>query len=51
MICSYSSREKKISDETERILSNPAMVKKLDQSRKDMLEGKGVKIEVEDLWK
>jgi len=38
-------------DETERIMANPYLVEKLTQSRKDMEEGKGVKIPLADLWK
>jgi hypothetical protein len=38
-------------DETERIMTNPYLVKKLNQSRRDMEQGKGVKIATEDLWK
>ena len=38
-------------DETERIMGNPYLVEKLTQSRKDMDEGKGIKIPLEDLWK
>jgi hypothetical protein len=38
-------------DETERIMANPYLVDKLNQSRKDMEAGKGTKISIEDLWK
>ena len=38
-------------DETERIMANPYLVEKLTQSRKDMDEGKGIKIPLEHLWK
>jgi hypothetical protein len=38
-------------DETERIMSNPYLTEKLQQSRKDMEDGKGTKIALEDLWK
>jgi len=37
-------------DETERIKANPYLVKKLNQSRRDMMKGKGIKIPLEDLW-
>lgn len=38
-------------DETTRIMANPYLAEKLTQSRKDMEEGKGTKIAIEDLWK
>jgi hypothetical protein len=38
-------------DETERINANPYLVKKLKQGRKDLQNGKGTKIALEDLWK
>ena len=38
-------------DETERIMSNPYLVDKLTQSKKDMETGKGTKIALVDLWK
>ncbi len=38
-------------DETNRILANPAMVKRLEESRKHYQEGKGVKISMDDIWK
>ncbi len=38
-------------DETERVLANPAMVKRLDESIKQMKEGNGVKVSLDDLWK
>lgn len=38
-------------DETERIMANSYLVEKLEQGRKDMEEGKGIKIPLEDLWK
>jgi hypothetical protein len=31
-------------DETDRILANPAMVKRLEESRKQIEEGKGMKV-------
>ena len=42
---------KKEADETARILSNPGMVKKLKESRREIKEGKGVKMDVKGLWK
>jgi hypothetical protein len=38
-------------DETERILANPAMVKRLDESRQQLKDGKVVTIALDDLWK
>jgi len=38
-------------DETERIMANPAMVKRLNESRQQIKEGKGVKISLDDIWK
>ena len=38
-------------DETDRIMSNPYLVEKLNQGRMDMEAGKGTKIPLEDLWK
>ncbi len=38
-------------DETERILANPAMVKRLEESRKQIKEGKGVSINLDEIWK
>jgi len=35
--------------ETEYIMSSPAMMKRLRQTEKDIAEGKGVKINIEDL--
>lgn len=37
--------------ETERILSNPAMVKRLEESREQIKKGKGVKITLDEIWK
>jgi hypothetical protein len=43
--------EKKM-DETERILANPAMVKRLDESIKQIQDGKGIKVSLDDdIWK
>ena len=41
----------KKADETERILSNPAMVKRLQESREQIRKGKGVKISLDEIWK
>ena len=38
-------------DETERILANPELAKKIREARKEIKEGKGVKLDVKDLWK
>jgi PHD/YefM family antitoxin component YafN of YafNO toxin-antitoxin module len=38
-------------DETERIQANPYLAEKLTQSRKDMGEGKGTNVSIDDLWK
>ncbi|WP_183579918.1 DUF2683 family protein [Mucilaginibacter sp. X5P1] len=38
-------------DETERIKANPYLADKLTQGRKDMEEGKGTNISIDDLWK
>lgn len=38
-------------DETDRIMANPYLAEKLIQGRKDMEDGKGIKIPLEDLWK
>jgi hypothetical protein len=38
-------------DETERILANPAMAKRLDESIKQIEEGKGVKVSLDEIWK
>ena len=45
------SESKINNDETERILSNPAMVKRLEESRKQIKEGKGMKVNLDDIWK
>jgi len=38
-------------DETERINANPYLSEKIEQGRKDMENGKGTSISVDDLWK
>jgi hypothetical protein len=38
-------------DETERIMANSYLIEKINHGRKDMGEGKGPKIALEDTWK
>ena len=38
-------------DEMERLIANPELVKKVKEARKEIREGKGVKMDVKDLWK
>lgn len=38
-------------DETERILANPVMAKRLDESLKNIEQGNVTSIKLEDLWK
>jgi len=38
-------------DETERLMSNPGLVNKIREARQEIKEGKGVKIDVKDIWK
>ena len=38
-------------DETERILANPAMAKRLDESIKNIEQGNVTSVKLEDLWK
>ena len=38
-------------DETDRLMANPELVKKVREARKEIKEGKGVKMDVKDLWK
>ncbi len=38
-------------DETERILTNPVMVKRLDNSIQNVEQGNVTSIKLEDLWK
>jgi hypothetical protein len=45
------NNKKLFTDETERIRANPYLVKKLTQGRKDMKNGKGIMIAIEDIWK
>jgi len=44
-------KQKKEMDETDRILANPAMVKRLDESIQQIRDGKGIKMSLDDLWK
>lgn len=44
------STQKK-ADETDRLTSKPEMVKKVREARKEIKEGKGVKVNIKDLWK
>lgn len=37
--------------ETEYIMSSPAMVKRIKEGEKEIREGKGKKIDLDDLWK
>ena len=41
----------KKTDETDRILSNPVMAKRLSESRRQIKEGKGIKVSLDDIWK
>jgi len=38
-------------DETERISSNPVMVRRIEESRQQIRDGKGVQIALDDIWK
>jgi len=38
-------------DETERILANPVMAKRLDESIKNIEQGNVTSVKLEDLWK
>ena len=38
-------------DETEKILANPAMAKRLDESIQQIKDGKGVKVSLDEIWK
>ena len=45
-------KAEKQSNETDRILANPTMVKRLDESIQQIQEGKGLKISLDDdVWK
>ena len=45
------SAKKQAMDETEYIMSSPEMVKILREGEKDIEEGRGCVIKLEDLWK
>jgi hypothetical protein len=38
-------------DETDYIMSSPAMAARIEQGEKDVKDGKGVKVDVNNLWK
>jgi hypothetical protein len=38
-------------DETERVMANSYLTEKIEQGRRDMEQGKGTKITLEDTWK
>jgi 2-oxo-4-hydroxy-4-carboxy--5-ureidoimidazoline (OHCU) decarboxylase len=38
-------------DETERIRSHPDLARKVKEAREEIKEGKGVKMDVKNLWK
>lgn len=44
-------KNKQAMDETEYIMSSPAMVEIIKQGQEDIKNGKGVVVELEDLWK
>ncbi len=43
--------KKQATDETEYILSSPAMVEILKQGEEDIKNGRGTVVKIEDLWK
>ena len=43
--------QKKAIDETEYLMSSPAMVEILKQGKEDLEQGKGQSVKLEDLWK
>ena len=43
--------QKKAIDETEYLMSSPAMVEILKQGKEDLEQGKGQPVKLEDLWK
>ena len=50
-IKSILNSEKKL-DETDRILANPVMVKRIEESMQQIRDGKGIKISLDDdIWK
>ena len=44
-------KTEKSMDETERILANPAMVKRLDESIQQIKDGNGIKVSLDEIWK
>jgi hypothetical protein len=38
-------------DETERLMSNPAMMKRIENSRSEIAQGNGKSISLDDVWK
>jgi len=48
---SVLSRKRNAWKETEYINSSPVMVERIKEARKEISEGKGIKIKTEDLWK
>ena len=44
-------KNKQAMDETEYIMSSPAMVEIIKQGQEDIKNGKGVVVKLEDLWK
>ncbi len=47
----FSVKYEKELDETEYLMSSEANKKALDESIKELEQGKGVKVSLEDLWK
>jgi hypothetical protein len=47
----YEIDDSSIDKETDDILANPYLSEKLNQGKKDMFDGKGTKIDINDLWK
>ena len=38
-------------DETERLMSNPAMMKRIENSQSEIAQGNGKSISLDDVWK
>jgi len=38
-------------DETERLMANPELVKKIREASQEIKDGKGIKMDAKDLWK
>ena len=47
----YKTNEESIIDETEYLMSSPAMQKRLDKAAEQERNGEGVKISLDDIWK